>query len=545
MNTISASHNITLIEARNGKQSIKISCEDGTVKALHSLYNPVNEAKSIVDAFRFDGKGILVVLGLGLGYHIVELSQKYPEAEIMVIEAVPEIRDLAREHGPEIDSRVRLITGLPADAALRKVTEYQIQRGMVPLSLFPLSSAVSAFNDYYRPVLENLGKSVSIKLWEKLKYEKFRRNELNVLLIDTGYFLIREVEKSLNALGHQVAKVQVSEDESGETIMSCLIGEILNSKPDFMLMINHLGFDEEGVFTSFFESIEMPVASWFVDSPNLIVKAFGNNVSPYVSLFLWDKSYMHDMNSMGFDSVDYLPLGTDETVFRPYTSRKHRKKVNQYICKAGFVGNSMIDPVKEWKEKVKEELQPAMEKLARRMADSTGSTISFKEILSQEEKAIINGLDKREKMDFEAAVLWKATLLYRLSCLEMIHSYRLMPSLHYYRELPFFYNACDINFNATSLQMSTAVNQRVFDVPACGAFLLTDDQDELQDLFRVGEEIVTYKEKGQIPELVKYYLAHEEERNNIAMCGRERVLKDHTYRKRLNLLTESMKKRYG
>jgi spore maturation protein CgeB len=345
--------------------------------------------------------------------------------------------------------------------------------------------------------------------------------------------------------------------------MSCLIEKILNCKPDFLLIINHLGFDEEGVLTSFFESIEMPVASWFVDSPNLIVKAFENNVSPYVSLFLWDKSYMHDMNSMGFDSVAYLPLGTDETVFRPYTSRKHRKKVNQYICKAGFVGNSMIDPVKEWKEKVKEELQPMMEKLAERMADSAMRAISFKEILSQEEKAVMEELNPREKMDFEAAVLWKATLLYRLSCLEMFHGIhltihgdagwkdllgngcRLMPSLHYYRELPFFYNACDMNFNATSLQMSTAVNQRVFDVPACGAFLLTDDQDELQDLFRVGEEIITYKDKEQIPELVKYYLAHEEERNNIAMCGKERVLKDHTYRKRLNLLTESMKKRYG
>ena len=46
--------------------------------------------------------------------------------------------------------------------------------------------------------------------------------------------------------------------------------------------------------------------------------------------------------------------------------------------------------------------------------------------------------------------------------------------LNYYKDLPLLYNACKINFNATSLQMKEAVNQRVFDVPACGAFLLTD-----------------------------------------------------------------------
>ena len=84
--------------------------------------------------------------------------------------------------------------------------------------------------------------------------------------------------------------------------------------------------------------------------------------------------------------------------------------------------------------------------------------------------------------------------------------FRLGPQLNYYKELPFFYNACTVNFNATSIQMGKAVNQRVFDVPACGAFLLTDHQESVEGLFEVGKEVVTYKDRGEIADLARFYL---------------------------------------
>jgi spore maturation protein CgeB len=92
--------------------------------------------------------------------------------------------------------------------------------------------------------------------------------------------------------------------------------------------------------------------------------------------------------------------------------------------------------------------------------------------------------------------------------------------------------------------MREAVNQRVFDVPACGAFLLTDQKESLNDLFDVGNEIITYSDKDEIPEVADFYLRHPDKRQVIAQKGRERVLKDHTYRKRLAAMIAAMKKRY-
>ena len=555
--------NIELIETKKGNFSLKVKCGNDSIKTLHSLYDPEAEARTIVDSFEFDGKGILIIIGLGLGYHVAELDRKFPDADIVVIEAVPEIYTLAKGHGPAIDNRVKFITGLTPDNALKKVTEHQMKRGMAPLSVFALSSAVSAFSSYYKPILERLNKTVSIKLWDRLKYSKFNIDTLKVLLIDTGYFLVREVEKALISLDHEVLRVPIRTYSNGEIIISSFVKAILGFKPDFIITMNHLGFDEDGILTGFFKSIEMPVASWYVDSPNLIVQAFDKNVSPWMSLFLWDKSYMKDMEAMGFESVVNLPLGTDESLFKPLTARKHGKMPSKYFCDVGFVGNSMVDPVKEWMIKVDAGLHPIVEKTAEYVVHSGNPNEDIMKVIPEKERKKIEGLNKKKKMDIEAAILWKSTLLYRLSCLETLNefnvsiygdsawkellreqNFKLFPPLNYYKELPLLYNSCRINFNATSRQMKEAVNQRVFDVPACGAFILTDYQKSLDELFDVGKEMIVYRDKDEIPGLVKYYLDNPEKREAVAKKGAERVLKEHTYKHRLDVIIRTMKVRY-
>jgi spore maturation protein CgeB len=92
--------------------------------------------------------------------------------------------------------------------------------------------------------------------------------------------------------------------------------------------------------------------------------------------------------------------------------------------------------------------------------------------------------------------------------------------------------------------MREAVNQRVFDVPACGGFILTDHQHALEELFDVGSEVITYKERGEIRDLAAFYLKNPSARREVARRGRERVLKEHTYAARLKTIIASMKGRY-
>lgn len=70
-----------------------------------------------------------------------------------------------------------------------------------------------------------------------------------------------------------------------------------------------------------------------------------------------------------------------------------------------------------------------------------------------------------------------------------------------------------------------ALNQRVFDVPATGAFLLTDYSPELEEHYRIGEEIVCFGNVEELKEKARYYLAHDAEREAIARNGYEKALK--------------------
>jgi spore maturation protein CgeB len=97
------------------------------------------------------------------------------------------------------------------------------------------------------------------------------------------------------------------------------------------------------------------------------------------------------------------------------------------------------------------------------------------------------------------------------------------------------YNTSKIVLNITNWDPARypALNQRVFDVPATGAFLLTDYSPALQEHFRLGEEIVTYRDVDELRDKARYYLAHDAERTAIARRGYERALTLPTIRDRM------------
>ena len=64
---------------------------------------------------------------------------------------------------------------------------------------------------------------------------------------------------------------------------------------------------------------------------------------------------------------------------------------------------------------------------------------------------------------------------------------------------------------------------RVFDTIGAGGFLITNYQQEAEELFDVGNEIVLYHDFTELQELVDYYLSHEGERVKVIKAGYNRV----------------------
>ena len=95
--------------------------------------------------------------------------------------------------------------------------------------------------------------------------------------------------------------------------------------------------------------------------------------------------------------------------------------------------------------------------------------------------------------------------------------------------------------NIESLRLAIKNKQikgRNFEITGCGGFLLTEYVKGLEEYYKIGKEIACYKDVNELINKIKYFLKHSEERENIAMAGRKRVLDDHTYERRFNKIFE-------
>jgi len=106
------------------------------------------------------------------------------------------------------------------------------------------------------------------------------------------------------------------------------------------------------------------------------------------------------------------------------------------------------------------------------------------------------------------------------------------------------YNAAkivvDIHEHFNEDQELFNVTPRVFEVPACGALLLTNYNPALAGLYEPGTELVCYKDAADLREKVKYYLVRPAERAAIAERGRLRALREHTYALRMKKLLDAV-----
>lgn len=79
----------------------------------------------------------------------------------------------------------------------------------------------------------------------------------------------------------------------------------------------------------------------------------------------------------------------------------------------------------------------------------------------------------------------------------------------------------------------TGINLRIFEALAAGCFLLTDHCDELGELFRIGEEIETYRSSAELSGKVRYYLANPAAREAVARAGQTAFHERHTWSARI------------
>ncbi|OIQ51294.1 hypothetical protein BerOc1_03244 [Pseudodesulfovibrio hydrargyri] len=514
----------------------------------------------LAEAVRDDA--LPVLLGAGLGHCLDRLVAR--DLPVAVVDRERGLLELTGTlDGRDPDACLHVDDPDPA-RAMDRLAGWRAKHGGRPLVPVVLPLYQRLDRDYYGALAQTLKAGAATDFWSLARYPKFRSDNPRVLFFDSDYFLCREILAALDRLGvaHRSLPLRDRETGSGEFIEG-LLKAVIDFRPDLVLTVNHFGLDREGKLAGLLDDLGLPLASWFVDNPHLILFDYDHPGADNTAIFTFDAGNLEAMRARGFRHVHHLPLATDPQRFRPDAGPAPA----EWSAAISFVGSSMAEPVK--KSLALSGLPASLAREYEAVAGAFGrsgetSVAHFLEFHRPDWLDTMASLSREQRLAAESLLTWEATRQYRSACVRatlpfsplvvgdegwtaLLHGTgaRLLANLDYYADLPRFYPRSEINFNCTSRQMKGAVNQRVFDVPACGGFLLTDHREQMEDLFDLDREAAVYRTVEEIPGLVERYAADPAARAKVSRAAARRILAEHTYEIRMKKLLETMRETFA
>jgi hypothetical protein len=144
-------------QSKDGKATLSAINNEGKKIYLHSRYNPLKEAENLKDKFIPDKFNMVIILGSGLGYHLLALKEIIDKYYKIII--VDIIKDIEKEIAKNPDtgflaksSRIKFLTGAHTNEIedfLNMEIDFNEIKG---IDVIEHSSSVTAFNSYYNEI---------------------------------------------------------------------------------------------------------------------------------------------------------------------------------------------------------------------------------------------------------------------------------------------------------------------------------------------------------------------------------------------------------
>jgi spore maturation protein CgeB len=365
-------------------------------------------------------------------------------------------------------------------------------------------------------------------------------------MVVTGELFVGDLADALRHRGYAVIPWEVERHAAEE-----IAHNARRSGASLAASINYTGGLAEGC-----SAARLPLICWEIDPALNSARARG--ATDQVWIFTHDPLNVPRYRAGGFEHVEYMPLAANPRVRAPTPEPIDPR----FHAPISFVGSSMLGPASR--------LRKRFDALLARWAQAAGAGVPGdlvqrilvlqrkhhdRFIVSEALDAALPGFrtavmaagegDPGMMLGESAAAEKRLNIVAGLGPMG-VHAWgddgwklserggaQYRGRAGHSHEINLIYQASGISLDIDRLYQREIVTMRVFDVLACGGFVIAEHSPHLGEVFEIGSELVSWHNPADLERKVRHFLAHPDEAAAIAQRGRARVLRDHTVDQRL------------
>ncbi len=385
---------------------------------------------------------------------------------------------------------------------------------------------------------------------------------MHILMYRWKAYNYKDIEQTFLAMGHTVDNIQqeLGNYDIEPEFEQKLAQQIRTHHYDMVFTVNYFA-----VISNVCEREGLPYVSWTCDNP--LISMYHESVFHDCNyIFTFDKTNYLEFKGMGVKHIWYLPLAVDTN--RLDAILNGSDDLFKYRGDVAFVGSLYErNSYDKMKHSLPEYLRGYFDATMEAQMNISGGNIIevmlTADILEQLEQYF--ELEKSEGsfsnlglifqttvLGFKIAELQRRRALTELSKFFKVNVYsnsdvsslclvQYMGSVDYWSEMPKVFHESKINLNFTIPNIKSGIPLRAWDVLGSGGFLMTNYQAEIPLYFEEGKDLVCFDGVDDLREKTDYYLKHEDERQQIARSGYEKVKAHHSYYNRLTQILDTVK----
>ena len=377
---------------------------------------------------------------------------------------------------------------------------------------------------------------------------------MKILFIEWASFGNEDIKEAFTEEGHTFVCFPFSnKDARQDSVIEAELASALHKEtPDVVFSFNYFP-----VISNVCKKEDIKYIAWIYDSPYVMLYSY-TAINPCNIIYVFDKELYLEFHNAGISTVHYLPMAAN--VKRLDAMRPVLPDAHSYTYDISFVGSlytekhnffermtTLSDYTKGYLDAlmasqmkvqgynfIQESLSPIIADLYQALPmDPNADGVETKEYLYAQ-YVINRKITGLERMDLLTAITNYYTLdLFTHDKNLSMHNLCNHGAVDYYNQMPLIFKQSRINLNISLRSIKSGIPLRAFDIMGSGGFLLSNYQADFLDNFTPGEDFEYYESTEDLLRKIDYYLTHDDERDEIARNGHDKVATAHTYRHRV------------